>query len=162
MLQNKFEMPLDLAVKDSKIFHTYFFIIFLLSIVSVFISSLLLVLQLLLVVILIAVTLLTLKKQNVNKITRLRLSREDKWEIEINNEQSLDAKLQGECIVTYFLVWLNFTTSNNLGSKKIFHILLLPDSVDKDLFRQLRVRLRFLKYTKEVDDEEGSQNIFYH
>ena len=162
MLQNKFEMPLDLAVKNSKIFHTYFFIIFLLAIVSIFISSLLVVLQLFLVVTLIAMALLTLKKQNVNKITRLLLSCDDKWQIEINNEQSLDAELQGECIVTYFLVWLNFTTSNSLGSKKIFHVLLLSDSVDKDLFRQLRVRLRFLKYTNEVDDDEGSENLFHH
>ena len=153
MLQNKFEMPLDLAVKDSKIFHFYLITVFLLSIVSILISSLSLTLQLILIASLIVITFLIFKKLEVNKITRLKLSYEDKWEIEINHTQSMDAELQGECIVTYFLVWLNFSTCNSRGKKKVFHILLLPDSVDKNLFRQLRVRLRFLKKLTVEDAE---------
>lgn len=145
MLQNKFEMPLDLAVNDSKIFHFYLTTVFLLSIVSILISSFSLVLQLFLIAALIVMMLLIIKKQRVNKITHVKLSRDDKWEIEVNNTQNFDVELQGECIVTYFLVWLNFTTCNSFGRKKTFHILLLPDSVNKNLFRQLRVRLRFLK-----------------
>ena len=89
--------------------------------------------------------------QNLKKITSLKLSGDDKWEIEINNAHSLDAELQGECIVTYFLIWLNFTSSNSFDRKKVFHLLLLADSADKDLLRQLRVRLRFLKQNTTED-----------
>ena len=159
MLQNKFEMPLDLAVKNSKIFHNYILIIFLLSIVSIFISSLSLMLQVSLVLLLIVMTLIILKKQRINKITSLKLSGDNKWEIEINNTQIYNTELQGECIVMYFLVWLNFTTCTSDGKKKIFHTMLLPDSIDKDLFRQLRVRLRFLKNTTAEDKDGGNENI---
>jgi len=145
MLHNKFEMPLDLAVKPSKIFYSYLIIIFLFSFVSVFISSLLISVKLLLVVLLIALAIFVVKKQKLNKIISIKLSSNDEWKIEINNNQSFDVELQGECIVTYFLIWLNFTTCNSFGRQKVFHVLLLPDSADKDQLRKLRVRLRFLK-----------------
>lgn len=103
--------------------------------------------------------LIILKKQRINKITSLKLSRDDKWKIEINNTQIYNAELNGECIVMYFLVWLNFTTCNSFGKKKIFHIMLLPDSIDKHLFRQLRVRLRFLKNITAEDKDGGNENI---
>ena len=148
MLQNKFEMPLDLVVKSSKIFSLYFYLIFIFSIISIFISSLSLSVQLLLLVLLFVVAVLTFKKQNLNKVTSLKLSGTDEWEIEINNKERYAVELYGECIVTYFLIWLNFTTSNSFGRKKVFHVLLLPDSADKDLLRQLRVRLRFLSSPK--------------
>ncbi len=100
--------------------------------------------QVFLVFLLFLMTALILKKQKESRITSLNLSAEDKWEIEINHKQRLSAELTGECIVSYFIVWLNFTTSNHFGKKKTFHLLLLPDSADKDLLRRLRVRLRFL------------------
>ncbi|MCW8899458.1 MAG: hypothetical protein OQK75_03670 [Gammaproteobacteria bacterium] len=159
MLPNKFELPLALVVKDSKIIYAYLILIFLFSMVGIFISSLMLLLQLLLVVLLIVMTVLIFKIQRVNKITRLKLSRDDKWQIETDNRQHFDAELQGECIVTYFLVWLNFTTCNSFGRKKVFHVLLLPDSVDADLFRQLRVRLRFLKKTSAEDELQAPESL---
>lgn len=158
MLQNKFEMPLDLVVKPSKIFSLYLYSIFSFSIVSIFISSLSISLQLLLVVILFGMTTFILKKQKLNKVTSLKLNSNDEWEIEINN-QSFDVELHGECIVTYFLIWLNFTTCNSFGRQKVFHVLLLPDSADKDQLRKLRVRLRFLKAMTEEDTEVRGENI---
>ena len=144
MLQNKFEMPLDLAVKSSDIFNAYLVAVFLFSLVSIFISSLLLSVKLLLIALLISMSIFVFKKQKSNKITSLKLSATDEWKIEINNKDNYEVELCGECIVTYFLIWLNFTTSNCFGRKKVFHLLLLPGSADKDLLRQLRVRLRFL------------------
>ncbi len=150
MLQNKFEMPLDLAVKPSKIFNLYLCCIFSFSIVSIFIStSLPLSLRLLLFVILLFMTALILKKQKLNQVTSLKLNSVGEWELETNNKDSFEVELCGECIVTYFLVWLNFKSCNSEGRKKSFHLLLLPDSAEKDLLRQLRVRLRFLKGTAE-------------
>lgn len=152
MLPNKFEMPLDLAVKNSKIFHTYLIAVFIFSFISIFISSLSLSLQLLLLVLLAGMAVFILKKQKLNKVSSLKLNSNDEWQIEINN-QIFDVELHGECIVTYFLVWLNFTACNSFGRKKTFHVLLLPDSADKDLLRKLRVRLRFLKNITAEDTE---------
>ena len=154
MLHNKFEMPLDLTVKDSKIFNFYLFIIILLSVFSIFISSLFISVKLLLLAVLVAFVIFAHKKQRMNKVTSINLSASNEWKIEINNNQSYDAELQGECIVTYFLIWLNFKTYNRLGRKKVFHTLLLPDSVDKELLRILRVRLRFLLSVDENKEED--------
>ena len=109
--------------------------------------------QLLLCVALLSFVIFTFKKQNLNKITSLYLSRDDKWEIEVNS-QKIEAELYGECIVTYFIIWLNFTSCNKIGTVKKYHVLLLPDSVGKDLLRRLRVRLRFLKNEKNEGEEK--------
>ena len=150
MLHNKFEMPLDLVVKPSRTFLFYLYCISLFSIISVFISSLLLSVKLILVFVLFVYIVFEIKKHELNKITKMSLSAEDKWKVESNN-QIFEAELQGECIVTRLLIWLNFTTCNSFGRKKVFHVLLLSDSAEKDLLRQLRVRLRFLKSTNQEE-----------
>ena len=146
MLQNKFEMPLDLAIKPSKILKTYLVVIFLLAVISILISvSLPLNLRLLLLFVLLMMTFVIVEKQKSNSISRLRLSHTDEWELDTSTKNNVEVELIGECIVTYFLVWLNFTSIDKEGKSKVFHLLLLPDSADNDLLRQLRVRLRFLK-----------------
>lgn len=155
MLHNKFEMPLDLAIKPSKIFSLYLCCLFSFSTVSIFIStSLPLITRLLLFVILLFLTILIFKKK-VNKVTSVKLNSVDEWELETNSKENFEVELSGECIVTYFLVWLNFTTCKSEERKKNFHLLLLSDSADKDLLRQLRVRLRFLKGASEVEAPES-------
>lgn len=152
MLQNKFEMPLDLAVKTSKIFNTYLGVVFILSLISIFVlNSLSLILQIFLFSLLLMMVVFILKKEKTNRITSLKLNKDEKWELEINKEKMLDVELSGECIVTYFLIWLNFKDVGNKGKSKVFHLLLLPDSSDRDLLRQLRVRLRFLKILTTED-----------
>jgi len=154
MLQNKFEMPLDLTVNSSKILYIYFIFVFLFSLISVLISGIPLKFQILLGMLLCLVSLHFLKYQSKNKITSIKLNQADEWEIEINNNCSHKVELYGECIVTYFLVWLNFTTFNEIGKKKKFNLLLLPDSADKNLLRQLRVRLRFLSLIDKDEENE--------
>jgi len=154
MLQNKFEMPLDLAIKDSKLFNAYFFIIFVLSVISLFISSLHLFQQLGLLIVLTAISWGYIKKHQKNKITGIQLSSDDKWKIEVNNKEFFDAELQGECIVTYYLTWLNFKVTNKFERTNHFHVLLLPDSMGKNELRQLRVRLRFINNPEDEDAEE--------
>lgn len=149
MLQNKFEMPLDLVVKDSKIFRFHLTLILFLSFISVLISALVLSVKIFLCATLLFLLFLYFNKQSVNKITSLKLSKDNKWELEIDRKHNVEAELQGECIVIYFLVWLNFTTTTHFHRKKQLHILLLPDSADKDLLRKLRVRLRFFSDDKK-------------
>lgn len=154
MLQNKFEMPLDLAVKPSKIFYSYVAAVFLLSSLGLFaLTSLPVIIIVVLFISLIIMTLAIIKKTQLQQISFLRLNSKDEWSIEINKRKIDDVKLSGECIVTYFLVWLNFSTCNRFGRKKVYHLLLLPDSTEKDLLRQLRARLRFLK-SNTADDTD--------
>ena len=144
MLQNKYEMPLDLIINESKILNFYFYLIVFFSFISIFISSLSLSIKILFCIILLVSIIFSFKRKSLSKVTSLRLDNDSKWKIEVNNEL-LDAELYGECIVTYFVVWLNFTVCNSFGKKKQFQVLLLPDSTNKNSLRMLRVRLRFLK-----------------
>lgn len=155
MLQNKFEMPLGLVIKKSKLFSLYIFFVFIFSLLSVFISSLLLSEKIMLLTVLLTVSVFYFKKMHLNKITALKLNGDNEWEVKINNKQEFNVELYGECIVTYFLMWLNFSVKDNDGIHQKFNILLLPDSADKDLLRKLRVRLRFLK-SKTAEDTELS------
>lgn len=150
MLLNKFEMPLDLVVKSSRIFLFYLYCIFLFSIISVFISSLLLAAKFLFTAVSLVFIIFEINKNKLNRITKISLSGEDKWKVESNNEL-FEVELQGECIVTSFIIWLNFKTCSRVNGKKNFHVLLLPDSAEKDRLRQLRVRLRFLKGSSEEE-----------
>ena len=154
MLLNKFEMPLDLVVNDSKILRLYFNIVFFLSFISILISGLSLSVKLILCVGLLCLMFLFIKNKSKNKITSLKLNSDEGWGLVIDNKQHYDVTLQGECIVTFFIVWLNFTTTSRSNKNKRFHILLLPDSAEKDLLRRLRVRLRFFK-NKKTEDEES-------
>lgn len=144
MLQNKFEMPLDLIVKPSRLFSLYLYLVLFFSVISIFVASLSVAVQFFLLSGLVLSFVVLLNNYNINKVTSFKLSTDDDWEIEINNKNTLDAELCGECIVTSFLVWLNFKTCKD-GENKRYHLLLLPDSADKELLRRLRVRLRFLK-----------------
>ena len=155
MLQNKFEMPLDLTIKPSKIFYYYLIAVFIFSFISIFIStSLPLMIRLILFLLLLLMGVFIVKKHRLKQFTCLRLNNKDQWSLEINNEEHIELVLTGECIVTYLLIWLNFTTCNIEGKNKIFHLLLLPDSSDADLLRQLRVRLRFLSKTNKDEKDE--------
>lgn len=135
-------------------FYVYFIIVFLFSLISIFISAIPLNVQILLAVLLCLISLHFLKYQKSNNITSIKLNQSDEWVVELNHNESHKVELYGECIVSYFLVWLNFTTSSDARKRKNFHLLLLPDSADKDLLRKLRVRLRFLSHTdKDVESE---------
>ena len=145
MLPNKFEMPLDLVVRPSKLFQYYLVSLALLSFLSFIIpTSLPLSLRLLLFVAILLLVLGLFKRQKSYRVTAISLNSECDWKIEVNKKNYDDVELTGECIVTSFLIWLNFKIIDSEGEKKLFHILLLNDSADKNLMRQLRVRLRFL------------------
>lgn len=155
MLQNKFERPLDLAIKQSKIFYSYLFIIFLFALVSILITvSLSLSLRLLLVLLLMCSTFIILRKSLLENISHLRLNKDNDWEVLTFNNECFAVELFGECIVTSFLVWINLSTLPGIKPRKNFHVLLFSDSVDQDQFRQLRVRLRFFSTKDKVSEFE--------
>ena len=85
---------------------------------------------------------IVLRLSSTPRVSKLVLKEDSSFEIISKNKERFEVELSGECIVTSFLIWLNFSLCNNENSNKKFHILLLPDSADKEQLRQLRVRLR--------------------
>lgn len=147
MSQNKFEMPLELDLKPSKYFKYYLVILIVFSSMGIVVSSLSLLNQFFLVLLLIVSFFFVFKKNKQEEITAIKLNLSDEWKIKLKNTNWVDAELCGECIVVSFLTWLNFSIVTSPGQKKIVHLLLLPDSADKNFLRRLRVRLRFLSKT---------------
>lgn len=143
MLQNKLEKRLDLTLKPSRLFFFYVTGVFLCAVISLFFYiSLSLNLQLLCFVLLLLSGVIIITNKKYKTISHLSNTAESGWKITVN-DQLYQAELVGECIVTYVLIWLNFSCVVENGRKKTFRVLILPDSADKDLLRQLRVRLRF-------------------
>ncbi len=140
MLSNKFEMPLDLTIKPSRLLKIYFIILSLLAALAVFLASIPVAIKSILIIALLFLV-KHLMKQVQPVITRLHLSSQNQWKIEVDG-QSYPAQLNGECIVTAWFVWLNFRCVNRFGRVRIFRILVLPDNIDKNGFRQLKARLR--------------------
>lgn len=156
MLQNKFERPLDLAIKPSRLFYTYLSVIFLFALISVLTAnSLSIIIQLILSLSLVIYTTFILKNNLVLPISRLILKDELTLEIVTKDNERLEVELYGECIVTSFLVWLNFSACDDKSKRKKFHLLLLPDSADKDQLRQLRIRLRFLAKRDKLTNKDN-------
>ena len=146
MLQNKFEKPLDLALKSSKIFYIYLGLIFICALLSVYISDALsLNIRLFLLLMIFSGFFLILRKKSKQSISHLYLN-SDEFQLTLNNKK-YSVELFGECIVTYFIIWLNFKTTDTNDHNKKFHVLLLMDSAEKDLLRQLRARLRFMSFS---------------
>ena len=146
MLQNKFERPLDLALSPSGIFYIYLIVIFVCSSIGITLSEALPVTYRLGIFILLLISFSIWLKYNLAlNVINLKVNEKFEWQIESKDNESLKVELYGECIVTHFLIWLNFSTISVDAKKKKFHVLLLPDSANKDLLRQLRIRLRFSK-----------------
>lgn len=152
MLQNKLEKRLDLTLKSSKIFFYYIGSVFLCALISLFFyNSLSLQVQILCFLLLLLSAVIVVLNYKNKTVSHLTFTNDSHWEITIN-KQKYSAELSGECIVTTFLIWLNFNYIDEGGDKKQGRVMILPDSADKDLLRQLRLRLRFFK----VSDEESS------
>lgn len=150
MLQNKFEKRLDLTLKPSKLFLLYLFALFLCMILSLFFfNGLNLTTQFLFFVFVLVIAVLVYLTNKNKNITHITLSVNSEWKVTINNE-IYNAELCSECIVTSFFVWLNFFYVDATGKKRICHVLILPDSVDADLIRQLRIRLLLLIENNET------------
>ncbi|MDH5395375.1 MAG: hypothetical protein OEW97_03810 [Gammaproteobacteria bacterium] len=85
-----------------------------------------------------------------NKILQLRLKPDDSFELVTSDDRLYSGSLYGECIVTRFLVWLNFSVTADNIKYKHFHLLLLTDSAESEVLRQLRVRLRLMRKNNDV------------
>ena len=139
MLPNKFEMPLDLALKPSRILLYCFYFLILLSLLSILLSTALpIIVRLALFSGVCFYAYALYSRLAVAEVTALSLKADNSWELRTHRGEQVTAELYGECIVTYFLLWLNFKTP---GGEK-YHLLLLRDSTGQEALRLLRARLR--------------------
>lgn len=151
MLPGKYERPLDLTIKPSLYYRYYLIIIYSLAIFSLlFLVSFPLLIRFFLLIALFAYSIYLNESCRKNKIVQLRLKTDDSFELITSDKKLYSGSLYGECIVTRFLLWLNFSVTADKVKKKNFHLLLLTDSADKELLRQLRVRLRLMRKSNEV------------
>jgi hypothetical protein len=135
-------MPLDLTIKPSRHLIVYISILFILALIRISISSALeFSTRFELIIVLLLVTFYGYKKSVTSPVSGLKVLADDDWELRLENQAPVAVKLYGECIVTHYLIWLNFKTLS--GSK--FYLMLLRDSANKDDLRLLRIRLRFLQ-----------------
>lgn len=154
MLQNKFERPLDLALRPSRIFYFYLVVIFICACIGIIISDVFSVTNRLILFILLFVSFAVWLKNNLAlNVINLKITEDSVWKLVTKNNKQYEVELFGECIVTYFLIWLNFSSVNMQGKKKKFYVLLFLDSADKEQLRQLRVRLRLLKNKRLANDD---------
>lgn len=75
-----------------------------------------------------------------NSIIGLRLDQKCNFSYQTRNGTWLEAKLLGSSMVTPWLIVLNFTQKK---SRLVRHTIILPDSADTEMLRQLRVLLRW-------------------
>lgn len=73
-----------------------------------------------------------------NNVDTLILDAEDRWQIILNNDTSHHAELGKSLFVHPWLTIISLKFNNN---QKYF--IFTPEIVEADLFRRLRVRLRF-------------------
>ena len=87
-----------------------------------------------------------LKTSTALKPIQLILNTEDEWMIIGPDGDSQASTLLAESFVHPYLVVLRFITE----TKQYFVFILTPDNVDQDIFRRLRVRLKFRKTISPV------------
>ena len=148
MLQNKFEMPLDLEIKSSRVLLNLFYLYTTLVFLSlIFLSGLPGYYNLVIG----APSFLMFKNIyrgcKYPEITCIQVDKNDQLSILLNNNEKLDVSLSGECIVTSFLIFLTLKTPLN----KKYRLTLTRDSLSNDEFRRLRVKLRYLNQDNNRD-----------
>ena len=76
--------------------------------------------------------------KNKSSIMKLWQESDGEWKLLSCAEQTLRAQLQGDSVVTRYWVLLNF---NLIEKRKRISVMLCPDALSADEFRQLRVWL---------------------
>ncbi len=104
------------------------------AVLSIAVLEIKFVYQLILLFVLIALMLQTLRN---NKCRQLQWRPDGSWLITESNEQVV-ARLLAGSVVTPFFASLKFKTENN----KSITLIIFKDNIDREKFRQLRVRLK--------------------
>lgn len=86
-----------------------------------------------------AASLWTLRRRRPNDVTALLLTSHDGWQVSLRDVRQIGASLAATPYVTRKITVLPL----KLDDGTVKRVVLLPDGIDPDAFRRLRVRLRF-------------------
>ncbi len=133
-MSRQYASQLLFEVLPSKNYRQIVFVCVALATLSIAIVDVNLIYQILLLVVLMA---LTMQSLGNNKIRYLQWKPDGRWLIGEGNEQVAARLLQGSVVMPFFSS-LKFKLEN----KQSLTIIIFKDSIDKEKFRQLRVRLK--------------------
>lgn len=88
-----------------------------------------------------------LARPRADDIAAVLLGSNDEWRVSLADGSVVAARLALEPYVTVYLTALTLTLAD--GRRR--HVLLLPDNVEANAYRRLRVRLRFARYDAGAD-----------
>lgn len=146
MLPNKFEMPLDLEINPSRTSLALLLCFLFLALISVlFLNGLEYLFRLLLTVIHFFFAFHFLKVFYKPVVKKLVIDANNDMYLIFNNQQRRAVVLTGECIVSSYIVFLQFKSP---GKRKVYRLVLFNDSVNSEGLRRLKVRLRFITGTE--------------
>lgn len=112
------------------------------ALMSLNISSLPIAIRMILAALIVLSGVLTLNKYHfLQNIVGIKTDKKNQWSLINSSGEIISAQLKGDSICTQWLVILNFRVQD---VKKIYSIVILPDSLDHDNFRRLRAYLRVL------------------
>ena len=82
-----------------------------------------------------------------NSLVALHINNKNQLQLVCKDGQQLEALVQANTVVTGYLTVLNCQLKEATFRQKIFalHVIILPDAVDAEDYRQLRVWLRWAK-----------------
>jgi len=146
MLSQKYKKPLNLSLKPSKYLLYFIVLIHLLAISVLFLNlDIHLILKIILFVLVIISLYLNLKKSNSiafqNYIKNIEYQKDMQWMLVSSNQKLITANLQQNWFVLSWLVILYFKIDSN---KNIITII-LPDMIEKNDFRLLKLHLRQIR-----------------
>lgn len=135
----------NLELQSSKIFAFILIIMHAGAIMGINFSSIPIWVKLLLSIIVVINAFISINKfvllLNPQSILGLSVNQQGQWHLMARNGDVIAAQLCGDSICSRWLVILNFTLE---GLKKRTSLLIFPDSIEADHFRQLRAYLKIM------------------
>ena len=149
-MSKEYVTPLILELKPSAVYRFYLTFIYLLAAIAVVYADLFLLFQVSVVLFLIIFWFIQIRR--AIPYPRLIWSGRNSWQLYKSERECVELHLTPMSFCASWLVILALETEAN---EKI-NITILPDSLDAEIFRQLRVRLRILK-PKLLTDPDSAQ-----
>jgi len=134
-LSIKYATPLHLEFKSSKLFGFYVYFVFFISLFSIYLLPITLSIKLLLIAICVVACLHVYRSSS--KLQSIVWQEGNHWLLNDDNE-TLVAELDDTSFAISWLLILNFKTDTGARCSK----LVCYDSLDSNIFRQLKVRLK--------------------
>ena len=147
MSSSKFAIPLRFELRPSLMAASVLVIVHVGAIGSVFILPVPVLLKLIIVVLVLASLWRTLNQVLLKQRAAIRQfvwGADADWTLIAGDGQAIAAKLLPSSYVQPWMTVLNFDVGQRFRS---YSVVLLPDAIDPEMFRRLRVRLTLVKYS---------------